>query len=231
MDAGILAILASAVVFGLYKGFLVSALNFAGYWIAYLFASLFYGNLATTLSRNSDVVSLIGQYTQGSTPIASHVELNATSVYAIADEAAPGLLAELGLTPPFDSLIARNVVEKAFEAEGATTLGEYADMTVAGVATDVLCFLLILVAAYVMTVTLINALNAAMKFPVLAALDSPLGGAVGFLRGAFICAAAFSALPVVLTILDVSMIRDIVYESAYASWFYPDNFVLKMLIN
>ena len=134
-----------------------------------------------------------------------------------------------GLPVPFDRLVASNMTNQVFEAQGYHTVSEYFGYSVTNVVVNIFSFLIIYVIARVVIALIVNAYNYASPLPVLRRFDSCAGGAVGLLRGFLGMFALFLIVPVVLISLPSDFVTPILNASPLATFFYHSNFLLNFI--
>lgn len=228
IDIAVYGIILVSVAAGLYQGLLATAANTAGFYLSLLCAGLFYGGMAEKVKAADKIIPQILYYSETSDMLGS-VEVYRTPVAGMTQSGMDSLLQTVNLPHPVGKLYAQNVLGQAYAPMGIDNLGDYLSRTVAEMAVNVSCFLLILLGVYIGVTLIINMVHFVFRLPSLKAFDGILGGAVGLLRGSMLAYATLMLLPVVLSMLPVQQVREIVEASKTVATFYEHNFLLDMI--
>ncbi len=228
VDMLIIVFLAVYVVFGIYRGFLFSALSSLSSFAAFITAYLLHPLLSWAIGRGR-LMTMITSYTEGA------AKLNLVAIDQVylpvqnLDAAAINELVDKStLVSPFDNLIKHNMLNQSLANKGLVGVGEYFNSTVANASLNILSMLLLFMVIRLVIGLFISATNSTHPFPVLKHYDGLLGGLIGFIRGAFICYIITAILPIVLTIIDSSALTQAVMSMPLVRFFYTSNFVLLL---
>lgn len=228
-DIMLVLIIAVCILFGAYRGFLVSAFKTGSFFVSWVIAYILHPLVAWIFSGKGVIQTLIN-YTEGA------AKLNLVSVeqiYLPVKDLPADTLNELvnssNLVSPFNNLVKQNIVSQEFASRGLTTVGEYFDYTVAYATLNILAFIAVFILARVLLGVLINATDAVHHFPVLKHYDTLLGGVMGLLRGVFTCYVLVALLPIALSIFNVPAITQMVTQSPLCNFFYQSNFILLLM--
>ncbi len=228
VDILILCFIAVYVVFGMYRGFVFSALSTVSCFVSFLAAYLLHPLLSWALS-GSKFMTMLTSYTEGA------AKLNLVAVDQVylpvknLDAAAINeLVDKSSLVSPFDNLIKQNMVHQSLANKGVLTVGEYFNSTVANASLNILSMLLLFLLFRLLIGLFINATNTAHPFPVLKHYDGLLGALMGLARGAFICYMIVALLPIALSIMDSPTLTQTVMSFPLVRFFYASNFVLLL---
>jgi uncharacterized membrane protein required for colicin V production len=228
IDLAVYGIILISVAAGFYQGFLASAINTAGYFIAMFCASLFYGGAAMNVKVGGKIISQLLYYSETSGMLGS-VDVSRTSVNGISQLQLDSLLKSVHLPFPLDRWFSHNVLGAVYAQDGISTLGDYLSHTVAETAVNIACFLAILLGVYIAVTLIVNLIHYVVKLPAVKLFDGLLGGVVGLGRGVLLAFALFLIVPVVLSILPVKQIQDLISSSHTAAFFYQKNFMFNMI--
>ena len=138
-------------------------------------------------------------------------------------------MGKVSLPAPLDAILESNLLNQAYAATGVTTVSDYVSQTIINACINVLCFVVCFVVLFVLISIIVNALKAIFRFPVLKQLDWLVGGVFGFLRGVLICYAAFTVVPLVLTVVPVDFISELLDTSMLAPLFNNGNLVMAIM--
>jgi len=158
-----------------------------------------------------------------------NIETVRTPVDTLTPESLNELLSDVALPHPVESRLRTNLETKAFADEGLTQLGEYLSMTIAHLAVNIACFLIVFVIAFALLFILVHALDTTLQFPILRYGDSLAGAAVGLLVSGISLFAVFMVVPVALSYVPFEELSTIVDNASSSSLFYRSNFLLAMM--
>jgi hypothetical protein len=102
-------------------------------------------------------------------------------------------------------------------------------MTIAHLAVNIGCFLLLFILAMAASFVAVRALDVTLVFPVLRYCDGFVGGAIGLLLAGLMLFAVEAVLPLILSYVPFKELRTIVDHSATCSLFYRSNFILALM--
>ncbi len=224
LDITVYAIILISVAAGVYQGFLATSANTAGYFIALISAWLFYGGAAANVKAAGKIIPALLYYSESSDMLGT-VDTYRTSVEGITKSGLDSLLKALPLPHPVDQWFSGNVLNQVYEKMGIQNLGDYLSRTVAEVAVNIGCFLMIFLGVYIALTILVNLLHYVVKLPSLQQLDGVAGGVIGLGRGVLLVFVLFLIVPVMLSMLPVQQIKEIVETSHTAAFFYQHNFL------
>lgn len=219
----ILFLIAIYILQGLHKGFLISVSNTIGMAISWLVGFLFSPLMSQAIAKGS-FYQFLFYFTNGVDQLKASGNLAVTS---LAPTQIDSIVSSANMPFPFDKLIAENMTNQVFEAQGYHTVSEYFSYTTTNIVVNIFSFLVIYLIARIVISLLINAVNYASPLPVLRKYDMVAGGAVGVLRGILGMFALFMIVPIVLISLPSDFISPIIENSSMASFFYHSNFLLN----
>ena len=228
VDYVVLGILALSVLFGFYRGFVSSVLNTGGCLLSFGLSFILYPKLAAVIQGDTELVRTLVHYTDASSRIGD-LETAITNVATMTREGITELVGKVSLPAPLDAILESNLLNQAYAATGVTTVSDYVSQTIINACINVLCFVVCFVVLFVLISIVVNALKAIFRFPVLKQLDWLVGGVFGFLRGVLICYAAFTVVPLVLTVVPVDFISELLDTSMLAPLFNNGNLVMAIM--
>jgi len=228
LDLAILLVLGVSILFGLHSGFLTALLNTVGLVVSWVCAFLGYSSLSAYLVENTNLFELIVHFTEGSSHLTSY-EAAHTNVATVTPGFVQSIVGEASLPAPFDKMVTDNILGQVFAAEGAQTLADYFNNTVAYAALNIMSFLIILAAGYLIFSILCAIVNYVVHLPVLRQFDSLAGGVFGLVRGVLILFALFTLVPVALSVVQIDFVTELLETSALAPYFYDKNFLLNAI--
>ena len=228
IDIIIIGIIGLSVLFGFYRGFVSSVLNAGSGLLAFALSFVLYPTLAAAIQGNDELVRTLLHYTDASSRLGD-LNLAITNVVQLGQQGIQDVLAKVSLPPPLDSLLASNIQNTVFEASGISTVSDYVSQTVVQASINILCFLASFVILYILLAILINAIKAVFRLPLLKQLDWLAGGVFGFLRGLLICLAAFTLVPLVMTVVPVDFLTEMIDQSVLAPVFSSGNLILSIM--
>ena len=228
IDIIILAILGLSLVSGMYKGFITSTLALVGFCGAWIGATATYQYLVQAINSNESLIgffrSVVGAVDLNLTTAATNV---ATATQSVIDQAVD----EVNL-PLISNVFKSNLMNKVFQNDGLSTIGDYLTETLLTTALNVICFVVMFIVIYIAVLLIVNLLNNVFRFPVLRHFDWLLGGVFGLIRGLVIVMLIFSVVPTIATALDnmkITGLTELLNASKIGSIFQNSNFVTNIL--
>ena len=230
IDLIAVGLIAVCVLFGFYRGFIQSVLNLGGGLIAFVGSFLIYPRLADLLSANTSITRMISSYTD-SRSLLGDLDLSSQTVSALAQSGIAEVVEKAGLPEPIGTLLRHNLAERVFSPLGglATNVGDYVNQTILSVSINVLCFLACFAECFLILAVLVNLLRAVFRFPVLKHLDWLAGGAFGLLLGVLICYVAFTALPLLESVIPIENFRALAEQSILSKAFSSGNLIISVM--
>ena len=226
LDVIIIAIIASSVVFGVLRGFTITVLRFASFFVSAFLAYILYPVVARFLG--SGFLNSLSVYAEGSEHI-YNADLAGKLVSSLSPDQIDTVVNNSNLPAPFDAALHSNLSGQALASQNVTTLGDYFDVTVANVLLGIISFLLLFLLFRLILSIVINATNYVTRLPVLKQFNSLLGGAIGLVRGVLIVFVVFMIAPLIITFLPGESITQYIDGSLLAPFFYNSNFLLSLI--
>lgn len=229
IDYVVIGIVGISVLFGFYRGFISSVLNVGGGLISFGLSFWLYPKLAGVIQGNEELVRTLRNYTDTSSRLGD-LNLAITNVVQLGQQGIQEVLSKVSLPPPLDSLLQFNLENQVYAASGgAVNVQDYVDQTIVQACINILCFLICFVALYLLLSILVNVIKAVFRLPLLKQLDGLAGGVFGFLRGLLICLAAFTLIPLVMTVVPLEPVAELIDQSVLAPVFSNGNLILAIM--
>ena len=230
LDLALIVVIAVSVLLGAYRGFVVSALKTASFFVSWILAYLLHPLLSWAMSGQGMMQTLIN-YTEGAAklPYDTPLAMITTPITQVDAATLNNLVNNSSLVSPFGNLVKSNIASQAFASQVLTTVGEYFNYTVAYATLNIITFLILFLVFRIICGVIINATDATHKFPVLRHNDVLAGSLTGLLRGVFVCYIVMTLAPVALSILNVPVVTDYVLSAPLAGFFYKSNFILLLM--
>lgn len=229
VDYLIIGVVAVSVLFGLYRGFVASVLNMGGGLISFLSSFALYPKLAALIQNNQELQRTLLHYTDASSRIGD-LELALTNVVNLGREGIEQVIANVNLPAPLDSILQVNLENLAYGTQGAaTTVADYVSQTILQASINIICFLVCFAVLYIVISIGLNLIRAVFRFPVLKQLDGLAGGVFGLLRGILVCLAVFTLMPLVQTMVPLTIITELMNESTLAPIFMNGNLITAIM--
>ncbi|MEG0986908.1 MAG: CvpA family protein [Clostridia bacterium] len=230
VDVVILVVLGISLISGMYKGFLSSGLTTVGFVAAFFGAQTLYPQLSAAVQSNASLMNVLTYYLDAPSMFKT-VGLAEQSVVGASQS---GLLtqavAELKTLPnAILTTFQSNVDRQVFSSLDFGTLGDYLNQTILVAVINVIAFLLLFAIAYLLVLLLVNLFNNVFHFPLLKHFDWLLGGAFGLVRGGVIVALLLSVVPMALSVVNLTVLDQIVAQSQLAAYF-PTDFAIADII-
>ena len=213
---------------GIYRGFMHSIINLGAFFLSVITSHIFSPLISSAVRANERIFSFMLYYTEGAEKIAVFKDTSLPIATLSADKL-QSIITQSNLTEPFGTLIHQNVTSSAFSSEGLTTIGQYYNMTIVCTVLNILSFLLMFLAAYIIYTFVLGMVNYTVKFPELRQYDRFSGASFGIIRGFMICFLIVMIVPVVFLLLPVDQISDYFYASKLGMFFYNNNFFLHLI--
>ena len=228
-DFIVILIIGISVLYGIYKGFLSSAISMLSTVLSWIGALIFTDNLAAFFQQKTAVMERIIFFVQANEKITDvtlrKAELDGLSAATIAQS-----VENANMPGFFKNFITTNIENRTFSA--VNTLGDYFDYTVASVILNILCFVGLLIFIKIVFMIIEAVVEHMVELPALKMIDSTLGAGFGALRGLFFVYVFFALLPIILVVLPDNVVTKYLGDinaAPIASAFYNHNFLLKFI--
>ena len=230
IDFVILGLVLMYVLNGVYRGFLPSIANLAGFFLSWISSLIFFKPLSRTLS-SSQMFSSLRFYIDGKKAVGD-VELAKRTLSSFSESELSTTIEKAAstLAPPYRTAVINNVTNHAFESEGLTTIGEYFDATIYHVILNIIAFLIIFVIVRIVLTLIINSFTYAADLPELKHFDRTLGGAVSLSRAFLSMYVIFAVVPIMLMLMPVDFVIELANSSFFTGIFYNGSILLRFLV-
>lgn len=228
IDFALVMIITFGVIKAIYKGFLNTLFGIAMAVAAIILASIITPIIAKPISNTTAVSNALVVYIDAASDLDS-VDTERAEITSLSETEVSTIIDAANYPSPFARLIKKNIAKRAFADEGKTTIGEYANRTVACALANSVCFFILFFIIYLILRYLINVADKSKPFYVLKQYEMIYAGLSGFLLYILLLSILFIAVPFVLVILDISMINKYVSSSLIGSLFYKANLFITAI--
>ncbi len=228
IDLAVFAMFLLFAIAGYHKGFLKAILNIATFFLSLLGAWWLHPQLSQAVKATGKVVPIIVSYSESSEMLGTVESFRAVAT-DLSAESLNEILSKSSLPHPLPSLLIKNVQSAAFASDGIVTLGDYLSMTIAHMAINLACFIIIFLCFYVVFNLLINLYDYVFKFPVLKLFDNASGALLGFIQGFLVMFLVFSFVPIILAFLPFPEISGLIEQSQMGKFYYHSNFIVDLI--
>lgn len=223
-----IAIVALVLIFGIagcFQGAVKSALALVAVLLALLIARLFYPMVSRSVARIPNVTQQLTYYADSDDMLGT-ISVVRQSASDISQEELAALVKRMDLPYPLGESFQRNVTDQVYQDQGAATLGEYLTLTIVHQTLNLLSFVFLFLASYVVLYLIIHMLDSVLVFPVLCRLDALVGCALGILRGILFLYPLFLIIPPVLYYLPLKEFSTIVANAKLTHFFWEKNWLI-----
>lgn len=223
IDLAILGVFALSILAGLYRGTVATGLSLLGLALSLLIAKLCYPLISQWIAGHEVWMEWLVYLSEGSSHIPTALmEYARTDVVSLSVDQVAQVIEAAGFTAPFDGYLASNIAGRVYEGS-YSTLFDYFNQTVADASLNIISFELCFAFTYAVSSLLITLADKTFAFPLLKAADSGVGGVLGFVRGFVVMMVLVVMVPLVVNMLQISLISNMVDGSVLMKHFYPDN--------
>lgn len=216
------------ILSGVYKGFIWNSLVFFVSLISLILAFIFVTPVSKLFRGNESFYNSMLSYTEGSEHVYD-VELRKVDITEISDEKLDEIMEKSNLVHPMDKRVRTNIEKRAFEDEGITTIGDYFNETLVRTAINIFCFFGIYLVLRLIGTFVICWIDYVNRFKKLKKYDYLADVVVAILRAYIGISVVFIAVPIVLTVLDFDIIRELFENNFLVNIFYRSNFILPLI--
>ena len=220
VDIVIFLIMCVSIIFGMYNGLVLSALNTVSFFLSWLLSLIFYPALTNTLmDKFPKLLNAVTLYTEGSAQIPT-VEERMTDISSITLDKLTNILEKIQLPNPFSRILLNDF---SLNIEGVQTLGEYFDSTMTITVINIFSFLILFILIKIIFIVIISIGKTVVDLPVLKKYDSLAGSGFGIIRGVFMVYLVFALVPIVIVLAPVDLINEFLDGSKFANFFLNSN--------
>lgn len=228
IDIVIIAIIAASVIYGLYRGFVQTLLSVACCLISIVVAFAYGPKVADLVSSNQGVSSTLATYTDAVTRVGDY-SLASTPVNQLSDGVIQQVLDSVALPESIASILRGNLKNQSFDGTGLNTVNDYVSNTVVAVAVNILSFIAVYAACYLVLSILVSLIKHVFELPLLKQMDWLAGGVFGLIRGGLVLYVIFLVIPILSTIIPLDTFNDHLAQSTLAPIFQSDGFFAQAI--
>lgn len=228
IDLGIIVVLGLGFLLGWYKGFLVTVLNVASYFVSWIIAVASYSSLASFILEKTNFDNTLLYFTAGAEKL-SDMSVANVSITELGFEKIQEIISASNLPKPIEGMILDNIANNAFAAQGITTLSDYFNQTLINLSLSLISFLIIFFAVKLICTFVIGLVDYVVKLPVLKQLDKLIGGGVGILQAAIFVWVVFAMVPILMSVLPLENFNTLIQNSLLGRLFFNGNIIFNVL--
>ena len=227
VDIIILAVVGISVIYGFYHGFIHAVASLAAALLSVAAAFSFGPRLAEVFITNPSVTSFLSTYTDSVVRVGDF-DLASSPVVNIGQSTIESILRSVNLPKPLADVLEQNFLNQSFGA-GQTTVNTYVSNTIIQASVQVLSYLLVFAAAYILLSFIISLIKHVADFPILKQLDWLAGGLFGVMRGGVLIYLLLLLIPLVSTVLPADGVGKLIADSSLAHLFSSDGFFIRVI--
>ena len=228
VDIAILVIVGISVVYGVYHGFLQTALSVASFLLAVWAAFIFGPSVSALIRNNSGITTTLSTYTDAVARVGD-VDLAQTNAAALDSNGISRVLKAVGLPDVLADTLEKNLAGRTLAGEGAVTVNDYVKSTLVNAAVNVGSYVAVFVVTSVVLGLVCSLIKHVFKFPPLRMADGAAGGVFGLCRGVIIVYVLFLMVPIVATVVPRDIVTSYVSESTLAPLFQSGGYFAKVI--
>jgi len=213
---------------GWYKGFLVTVLTIGSYFVAWVSAFLFYGNLSSFINAKTNLATTLLYYTAGAEKLSDMTVAN-TNVASLSADRITDIITNSNLPVPIANMMKENILNQSFLSQGITTMSDYFNQTIINLSLNLISFVLIFLAVRLIFMFVIGLVDNVFKLPILKQSDSLIGGAFGILQGAIFVFLIFAIMPIAMSVLPLESVYTLMQNSFLGRFFFNYNIIFSVL--
>ena len=227
IDIIILGVVGISVIYGFYHGFIHTVASLAAALLSIAAAFSFGPRVAEMFVTNPAVTSFLSTYTDSVVRVGDF-DLASSPVVSIGRSTIETILRSVNLPEPLAKVLEQNLLNQSFGG-GQTTVNTYVSNTIIAAAVQVISYLLVFAAAYIILSFIISLIKHVMDFPILKQLDWLAGGIFGVLRGSVLVYLLLLLVPLISTVLPADGIGKLIADSSLAHLFSSDGFFIRVI--
>jgi len=211
------------VLLGVYRGSVCTGLNLLGAALSLFIARFAYPHVTEWIAAHEVWMEYLVYFSEGSSHIpTAMMEYARADVTTLTAEQVLQVVESSGFPAPFDQVLLNNIADKVYAGQ-YNTLFDYFNQTVADYSLNTISFVLTFGFTYIVSSLLIVLIDKTFTFPLLRACDSVVGGLLGAARAFVWMMVLVTMVPLVMNMLQISLITEMVEGSLLLDYFYPDN--------
>ena len=227
VDIIILGVVGISVIYGFYHGFIHTVASLPAALLSIAAAFSFGPRVAEMFVTNPAVTSFLSTYTDSVVRVGDF-DLASSPVVSIGRSTIETILRSVNLPEPMAKVLEQNLLNQSFGG-GQTTVNTYVSNTIIAAAVQVISYLLVFAAAYIVLSFIISLIKHVMDFPILKQLDWLAGGIFGVLRGGVLVYLLLLLVPLISTVLPADGIGKLIADSSLAHLFSSDGFFIRVI--
>ena len=228
IDLCIIAVLGIGFLLGWYKGFLVTALNFASHVLSWVIAVFTYPALAELISQKTNFNNTLLYFTAGAEKL-SDMSVANVDINVLGAERIHEIISTSNLPAPIENMMLNNILNNAFASQGISTLSDYFNQTIINISISLISFLIIFFAVKLICTFAIGLVDYIVKLPVLKQFDKVIGGGVGVLQAAVFVWVVFAIIPIVMSVRPMDDLNTLIQGSLLGRMFFNGNVIFSVL--
>ncbi|MBR2860627.1 MAG: CvpA family protein [Clostridia bacterium] len=228
IDLCIIAVLGIGFLLGWYKGFLVTALNFASHVLSWVIAVFTYPALAELISQKTNFNNTLLYFTAGVEKL-SDMSVANVDINVLGAERIQEIISTSKLPAPIENMMLDNILNNAFASQGISTLSDYFNQTIINISISLISFLIIFFAVKLICTFAIGLVDYIVKLPVLKQFDKVIGGGVGVLQAAVFVWVVFAIIPIVMSVRPMDDLNTLIQGSLLGRMFFNGNVIFSVL--
>ena len=232
INAFFILIIVIVVFEGIYRGFLFTASDLGGFFLAIITSYLLYPVVSSAVKASDSLFKFLLYYTEGAEKI-YNFEDTSLLVSEITPQKLDAVISSSvthsSLTEPFSTLIRQNVLSQAFAPDGLQKLGDYYNMTIVCAVLNILSFAAVFILARIVYTFVLGAINYSVQFPELKQYDRATGVLFGVTKGMLLCFLIVTIVPVIFLVVPVDRIVEYFNDSSIGMFFYQNNFFIHLI--
>ena len=211
------------MLLGVYRGSVCTGLNLAGTALSLLIARIAYPYMTQWIAGHDVWMEYLVYFSEGSSHIpTAMMEYARADVTTLTAQQVLEVVESSGFPAPFDQYLLENISNQVYAGQ-YHTLFDYFNQTVADYSLNTISFVLTFAFSYVVSSLLIVLIDKTFTFPLLRVCDNLAGGVLGAARGFVWMMVLTTMVPLVMNMLQISLITEMVEGSALLDLFYPAN--------
>lgn len=209
MDIVVVAILVIASIEGYIKGFVVSFIGIASWFIAIICAMKFYKHASDYIVANTPIYEKIHDVINDKLATVASVPLN---------ESSSDIFSYVKLPKIFEGILSP-------ELSIGNTVGE----VISKLMVDIISMILIFVIVKILLIIIAMLLDKIVKLPILNVINRLTGLLFGFLKGGIIILVILALLVPIISVMPNDNLVETLEASKFAEYLYDNNLLLKLV--
>ncbi|MBE5816279.1 MAG: CvpA family protein [Clostridiales bacterium] len=229
-DYCVFLIIGIGIIYGVYRGFIMSAAGALSSVVSWVGALAFTKPLALVLDRQYSLVDKVIYLAQSSDTI-TNITVRKSPMYLLTDSQISQTFQQMEMTKFFKNYLQR--VLTTTNVDKTQTFGDFVDTTIATFILHLLSFLGLFIVIFVLCLVIRALIQHSFKIPGLRIGDGIIGAGFGAIQGLLFIFIVFSVLPMIFLIVPDSMVAEFlgdISQTPVAGKFYEHNIILNGII-